>query len=104
MDAVVVAVAGSVDLAGQWSSFWERVNQGGWDRLSQLMTWVGIILVISAVVGWAWKKRHGGGGGGSQAVMWAAGIGAFLSAPQVVIPIVLTLVDLLANLVLRLLS
>lgn len=96
---------GTINLAGQWSALWAKIDQGDWSTLSQLLTWVGIILIVFAVAKWLWDKRRGQGGGmgGSTTVLYTAVIGGLLASPEIVIPVVLTVVDLLVNLVVRVL-
>jgi len=99
-------VLGAINLAGQWTALWTKINQGDWATLSQLMTWVGIVLIVFAVGKFLWDKRRGGGGGmgcGSTSVVVAVVIGGLLSGPEVIIPVVLTIADLLVNLVVRIL-
>lgn len=99
-------VLAAVNMASKWAALWAKVNQGDWATLSQLLTWVGIVLIIFAFGKWLWDKRRGGGGGmgGSTSVIVAAVIGGLLSAPEILIPVVLTIADLLVNLVVRVLA
>ena len=53
-------------------------------------------MLLGALAAFLWRRaRNQGGGGGS--LMWAVVIGAFLAAPGVIFPLVLTAVDILAN-------
>ncbi len=103
MHAVVLASTGTVDLASGWSSLWAQIDQGDWSTLALLLTWAGICLIVGAVGKFFWDKRRGGGGaGGSSAVLYASVIGGLLAAPEVLIPAILTVIDLLVNLGVRL--
>lgn len=86
----------TVDLSGAWSGLWSKVTgAAGIGDLVIFMTWVGVGLVVFAIVKWAWTRRRGGASSGS--VGWPLLVGAALAAPNAVIPALLWLVDLLAN-------
>lgn len=106
MHALVVAGATSIDLGGSWSSLWAVVNQGDWATLSKLLSWFGVGLIVFAIIKFFWDKRRGGGagGGGSQAVLYSAIFGGLLAAPELLIPALLGVLDLVINLFLRLIS
>ena len=94
----VLMSAGPIDLAGSWSTLWSAVESALGTKLTTLMAVVGTIIVVMALVKWAWDRRRGqGGGGGSQAIWGALLVGAILSAPGVILPIMLQVVDAIAN-------
>lgn len=90
-----------VDLSGSWSAFW-RALPGGVSNLLNLLAIVGVALVAIAFIKWAWDRRRGmgggfGGGGGSQGIVGAVIVGIVLAAPNLVIPAVLSVLDLLID-------
>ncbi|HEY8717239.1 hypothetical protein [Pengzhenrongella sp.] len=93
----------AVDLAGAWSGLWGRISgASGVSGLITLMTWVGVGMVVFAVVKWAWSRRRGGAQAGQ--IGWPIFVGAMLAAPAAVVPAVLWVCDLGANALVNLLS
>ena len=91
------------NLVGAWDSFWGTVSgSNGIGSLFNILAWVGLLLIVSAIVKFIWDKRRGGGGN-SQAVVFALLVGGLLAAPNMLIPLVLRLVDFVINLVAALL-
>lgn len=74
-------------------------KQAAFEKILTLLTAVGALLVVMAVVKWFWDKRRGGGGGGggNSSVGWALAVGALLAAPQIIIPVILDILDVVAN-------
>lgn len=104
MNAVPMAVpmAGEVNLKGGWDRVWQAV-QDGFPGLPQLMTIIGVILVVAALLKWAWDRRRGGGMGQGSAPLWGALIpGAILCAPGILFPLLLGLLDWVANICIQL--
>lgn len=92
-------LAGEVDLGGSWEQFWNAV-QGQAGPILDLLGVIGVLMVVLAVVKWAWDRRRGQGGGYGQqsnAIWGALLIGSILSAPGIVLPIVLYMFDVIAN-------
>lgn len=88
----------TIDLAGAWDKFYNAVATGaGVKRLLTLMAIIGVALIAAAIVKWAWDRRRGLNGGGSGAIWGALLIGAIMSAPDLLIPIVLQALDALIN-------
>lgn len=90
--------ANPIDLSSAWGGFWKTVT-ASWSGLAGALTLIGVILVVFALVKWAWDRRRGGGMQGSAPLMGALVPGALLLAPQVIIPLLLWLIDALANIV-----
>ena len=88
----------SVDLSAAWDAFWGAINRGEFSQLMQIITVLGVLVFLAAAVGFLWQKRKGGGGN-SKGLWWALAIGAVFSAPSFLIPIVLTIFDLVANII-----
>ncbi|GAB2733291.1 hypothetical protein [Nocardioides pakistanensis] len=90
-----------IDLSGAWDKFWGAITAAsGADQIINLLGIIGVALVAMALIKWAWDRRRGGGGGMGQqssAVWGALLIGAILSAPGVILPILLTFMDVIAN-------
>jgi hypothetical protein len=85
-----------LDLKGAWTSLWSAINTGTFASIMTLLTWAGVILVVFAVLKWLWDKRRGGGGN-SQSLIWTSVLGGALAAPNLLLPIVLGLIDMLVN-------
>lgn len=98
---VTFAAAEKVDLSGGWDQFWSALKgASGMDQILNLMTIIGVIIVVFALLKWTWDRRRGGGfggGGGSGGVWGALLVGAVLTAPALLFPIMLTVLDVIAN-------
>lgn len=95
-------MANEVNLRGSWLKFWQAVT-GGYDGLINMMAIIGVALVVFALIKWAWDRRRGGSMGQGAQPLWGALIpGAILAAPNVILPILLQILDWLANIVLSL--
>lgn len=89
----------TVNLAGGWDRFWSAIKDVVSGDIMNLLTIVGVILVIFAVAKYLFDKRRGGGAAqGLGVVFWTLMVGALLSAPQVIFPLALRLLDIVANL------
>lgn len=99
---MAVQMAGEVNLKGGWNGVWSAVN-AGFPGLTKLMTIIGVILVVFALLKWAWDRRRGGGMGQGSQPLWGALIpGAILCAPGVLFPMLLGLLDWVANICIQL--
>lgn len=85
-------------LAGGWTTLWGALNQGEFSKLMLIVTVIGVGLVVYAAGGFLWKKRKGGGGD-SKGLWIAVIIGAAMTSPNILIPVVLTILDLLINVI-----
>ena len=86
----------AVDLKGGWSTFWGSFNAAMNDQVRSALTIVGVILIVAAVITWIFQKRRG------QPVQlgrlgWTIAAGAVLAGPDLVIPGLLGVVDLIVN-------
>ncbi|XKH58638.1 hypothetical protein LG293_16435 (plasmid) [Citricoccus nitrophenolicus] len=100
---IIAAAPAKVDLSAGWTKVIAAL-ESGWSGLLTALTFVGILLIVWALVKWAWDRRRGGGMQGS-GPMWGALIPGFiLVAPKILIPFLLNLFDIVANLVLRLIA
>lgn len=88
----------AVDISGQWGKLWGAITSAA-PSLSGILSAVGALLVIAALIMWIIKRRTQRGMGDMTAVWGALIIGAVFLAPAVVIPLALTLIDLVVNIV-----
>ncbi len=90
----------SVNLVGgAWTTFWNAINQGSFSRLMTIITVLGVCAVVFAGLGFLWRKRRNNGGD-AKGLWWSlGGLGAAASAPNFLIPIVLTVLDLVINII-----
>lgn len=97
-----ITVMQAIDLNGSWKTFVNAVEKGtGVGPILNVLGVVGVIIVLFAVVKWAWDRRRGGGMGQTGNVWGALLVGALFAAPKTIIPIFLIILDLIANAVLR---
>lgn len=105
--AVALAVpsaADVIDLSRSWKTFWDAIT-AGYSGIITMMSIIGVGLVVFALVKWAWDRRRGGSMGQGAQPLWGALIpGAVLAAPAVIFPILLQLLDWVANIVLNLVT
>jgi hypothetical protein len=93
--------AGAVNISGQWSTLWGAITSAA-PSITGILSAVGALLIIMALVMWIVKRRTQRGMGDMTAVWGSAIVGALLLAPAVVIPLVLTVLDLIINIVISL--
>lgn len=89
---VALPMAPDAPLADTWTEFWGKVS-GPLGGIVDIMTFVGVILVVGALLKYFWDRRRGGANTGQ--LLWAFGVGALLTLPTLLIPAILKLVDLL---------
>lgn len=99
---------GKVDLSGLWDKFYGALTAStGFDKISLILGIVGLLVVLIALCKFFWDKRNGGGmggrGGGGN-LMWPIMVGLFLSAPSIVIPVFLQIIDIILNAVVTLMT
>jgi len=89
---------GKVNLAAGWSLIWSTIS-GALGGVGGALTVFGTLLVVVGFVSWLWQKRRGTGGGHGQqsGLIWTILIGTLLVTPGVVLPILLTAVDIVLN-------
>ena len=86
-----------VNLTGGWTLIWGTVS-GALGGVGGALTVFGVLLVVLGFGSWLWQKRRGSGGGQSHSgLLWTMLIGALLVTPGVVLPILLTAVDIVLN-------
>lgn len=90
-----------VDLSGQWGTLWGTLKQA-LPALPTMLGMVALILVVLAIISWIWGKRRNIKAGDNQAMIGAIIVAAVFAAPDLVIPLLLTIIDGVANFVIRL--
>jgi hypothetical protein len=90
-------VAASVNFQSGWSTVWSSVTSAVGAPLTTLMTAIGVVLVVFAIVRWLWERRRGGWQGNHSGLLWTFGVGAVLAAPDAIIPALLGLADVITN-------
>jgi ABC-type glycerol-3-phosphate transport system permease component len=91
-----------VNFSANWANLWSLLAP----QLASILQFVGvigIIIVVVSLITYAVQRRRGSGGNTS-AVVGACILGAVLCSPQVLIPIVLIILDILINTVIQLVS
>jgi hypothetical protein len=83
-----------VNFVGQWNTVWGAVNSA-LGPVSNLMSIAGTILVVFAAGKWLWERRKGGAN--HSHLLWTLGVGALLLAPNIIVPVVLTILDAVIN-------
>lgn len=98
----------NVDFVTLWTSFLATLesvtNTAG---LFTIASYVGLVVIIAAIVRWAWQKRKGGRLVENRDGTLLAGAliaGLLLIAPKVIIPIALFILQVLANLCIAVLN
>ncbi|MEH0110609.1 hypothetical protein V6N00_12935 [Tersicoccus sp. MR15.9] len=103
MGSHLIAPMGAVNLRAGWGSFWNAITSGA-PQITTLLTIVGVGLLAFALVKWAWDRRRQGMGGNHQNLLGALIPGALLCAPAIIIPILLSALDWVANIGVSLLN
>ena len=89
--------AASVNFQSGWSTVWKSVSGAVGAQLTTLLTAIGVVLVVFAIIRWLWDRRRSGFQGNHSGLLWTIGVGAVLAAPDVIIPLLLGLADLITN-------
>lgn len=89
---------GAINLTAGWTKLWGAIAGVIGGQVMTLLTIAGVILVVFAIGKYFFDKRRGGSASqGLGTVMWTLVCGAILAAPQVIIPLILTLLDFAIN-------
>ena len=80
----------------------EQCQRSGRDPTDYPADRDGVVLVVFAIIRWLWDCRRSGFQGNHAGLLWTFGVGAVLAAPDVVIPLLLGLADLITNAVIGL--
>lgn len=88
----------NVNLAAGWTTVWSAIQSAIGSQVTALLTAIGVILVVGAILKWIWDRRRGGGGNHSH-LLYTLLIGGILAAPDFIIPVILTILDTLINVI-----
>ncbi|MHB1974095.1 MAG: hypothetical protein ACYCR4_07370 [Acidimicrobiales bacterium] len=99
---VVLAAATTVNFAGDWSSIDSALTSALGSSLVTFMGVIGTLLIVFALLKYFWERRRTGQGN-HQHIAWTMLIGAILAVPAVVMPALLTIIDAVVNLFLKIL-
>lgn len=95
---VAAAAGAGINLAGGWSKFWTAVSAAIGTQILTLLTIIGVLMVVGAIIKWIFDKRRGGGAmQGSGAVLWTLVAGSILAAPAIIVPLLLKILDAVIN-------
>ena len=86
----------NIDLTSGWDTLWASIVGATGQTFTNVLTVVGVALMIFAAGKWIWSRRTGRGN--SNDVTYSMVFGALLAGPQVVIPLILTFFELVINL------
>lgn len=87
-----------IDISRHWETAWSALTRLAGGGLTTVMAWVGLAIVASSVVVLIWRKfRRKGEQGQAGMLGWAIAFGAILAGPDLLIPLVLNVVDAVAN-------
>lgn len=85
-----------VDLSGQWGTLWGAVKSAI-PSISTILGMIALVLVVVATISWVWGKRRNVRAGDNQPMIGAIVVACVFAAPDLVFPLLLTIVDGLAN-------
>lgn len=88
----------TIDLHSKWSGLLGIIQSALGASVMTTLGWIGLLLVIAGVVGWAWEKRKGSAD--HNKLIWSIVVGGILVAPQALY-VILLLVDGIANTAIR---
>lgn len=89
----------NVDLNSGWDTLWGSIRDSVGSTFTTAIAAIGVALLIGSLFAYLWQKRRGGGvTQGTGPVLWVAILGAALCAPDVLIPVFLTILSLIINL------
>lgn len=99
---LILASTTTVNFAGDWSKIQSDLNSALGPSLVTFLGVVGAVLIVLSVAKYFWDRRRGGGGN-HQHVLFTVLIGVILAAPSVVMPGILTIIDGVVNLFVKIL-
>ena len=95
-----IKTASTVDLVSAWNVFWNTVSGVITGPVQTTITVIGVGLILFSLVKYLWDKRRGNGGKTST-IWWTLGFGGVLIAPTVLVPLLLSVLQWIINLVLK---
>lgn len=98
----ILASTTTVNFASDWTSIDTALNSALGSSLVTFLGVIGTLLIVLSVIKYFWDRRRGGAGNHTH-LMWTLVIGAILAVPSVVMPALLTILDAVVNLFLKIL-
>ena len=98
----ILASTTTVNFAGDWNSVNTALNSALGSTLITFLGVVGTLLIVFSVIKYIWDRRRTGQGNHTH-VMWTLAIGAILAVPSVVMPSILTVLDAVVSVFLKVL-
>ncbi|WP_114906739.1 DUF6750 family protein [Ornithinimicrobium murale] len=92
---MITNLATAVDFVGPWDKFWGAIASSA-EGIVTLAAVVGVVLVVSSIFMWIFKKARGGGANTSTLV-WMIIVGGILCAPTILIPTILRILQFVIN-------
>lgn len=89
---------GMVDFVTPWGQIWSDISGGMSPEATSLLTKVGVVIVVFAIVKYVWDN-HQGRGPDLTKLGWTLLVGAIFAAPGGVIPILLRAAESVVNVV-----
>lgn len=87
-----------ISLVERWDSLWGSISADyGGHSLSEIVGYFGIALIIASLGLYAWRNSRGRSGGGFSPIFYATILGAALSAPNMIIPFFLRVLEFLIS-------
>ena len=87
---------GGVDFLTSWQAVWGPA-QTAIGSFATFLGAIGVLMVVLGIFAYIWERRRSGSGGNHQKLIWTIAIGAILSTPGVIIPVILFLTDYVVN-------
>lgn len=82
----------NLNLVTAWNTLWTQLTSWA-PGIGTFLAVLGILIVVAFLIKWGWSKRRGGGAGGFPTM--AVVIGLILAGPTIVVPVVLSIVQVL---------
>lgn len=102
LDILTLTMGQAVNLSGGWSKLWSAITSG-WPGLTTVMSVIGVLMVVIALLTYAWQHRKGNSMAQGSNVIWGSLIiGALLAAPGLLFPLLLGILDWVINIVVKL--
>lgn len=103
LHSIVAAAAGQVNLVSSWQKFWDVVSAAIAPPVQTTITVIGVGLILFSIVKYLWEKRRGQGGK-TGPVWWTLLFGGVLIAPEVLLPLLLSILQWAINLGLKIIQ
>lgn len=105
---VIPASGETIDFAGAWSKLWTAIMSAtGIAGIMTVLTIGGAVIALIAIGKYLFQQRKSGGQGaghGLSQIGWALPVALLLMAPNLLIPLVLKVFDVFANVLVKIIS